>query len=54
MKAQALEAQSHQDMPFEQVVEVVQPLRSLAHTPVFQVMFALAERRRGASWSCRG
>ena len=40
VKARALEAQQHQDLPFEQVVEIVRPPRSLAHTPVFQVMFA--------------
>ncbi|WP_031282290.1 condensation domain-containing protein, partial [Photorhabdus temperata] len=36
----ALTAQEHQDLPFEQVVEIVQPPRRLAHTPLFQVMFA--------------
>ena len=36
----ALAAQEHQDMPFEQVVEIVQPPRRLSHTPVFQVMFS--------------
>ncbi|ERT10386.1 non-ribosomal peptide synthetase, partial [Photorhabdus temperata] len=36
----ALAAQEHQDLPFEQVVEIVQPPRQLAHTPLFQVMFA--------------
>ncbi|ERT10192.1 non-ribosomal peptide synthetase, partial [Photorhabdus temperata] len=36
----ALAAQAHQDLPFEQVVEIVQPPRRLAHTPLFQVMFA--------------
>ncbi|HEX8242473.1 MAG TPA: condensation domain-containing protein, partial [Longimicrobium sp.] len=40
VKARSLEAQQHQDIPFEQVVELVQPVRSLAHTPLFQVMFA--------------
>ena len=40
VKELALAAQQHQDMPFEQVVELVQPARSLAHSPIFQVMFA--------------
>ncbi|MDF0733200.1 amino acid adenylation domain-containing protein, partial [Pseudomonas entomophila] len=38
-KAQVLAAQMHHDLPFEQVVELVQPARSLAHSPLFQVMF---------------
>ncbi|HEU0297989.1 MAG TPA: amino acid adenylation domain-containing protein, partial [Longimicrobium sp.] len=40
VKARVVDAQQHQDIPFEQVVERVQPARSLAHTPLFQVMFA--------------
>ncbi|HEX6038685.1 non-ribosomal peptide synthetase, partial [Longimicrobium sp.] len=40
VKARALEAQHHQDISFEQVVELVQPTRSLAHSPLFQVTFA--------------
>jgi amino acid adenylation domain-containing protein len=40
VKARALEAQQNQDIPFEQVVELVQPTRSLAHAALFQVMFA--------------
>jgi non-ribosomal peptide synthetase component F len=40
VKAQALSAQEHQDIPFEQVVKAVQPPRSLAYAPLFQVMFA--------------
>ncbi|HEX8695266.1 MAG TPA: amino acid adenylation domain-containing protein, partial [Longimicrobium sp.] len=40
VKARALGAQQNQDIPFEQVVELLQPARSLAHTPLFQAMFA--------------
>ncbi|MFJ4348946.1 amino acid adenylation domain-containing protein [Pseudomonas sp. NPDC089401] len=36
VKAQVLNAQAHQDLPFEQVVEIVRPARSLGHTPLFQ------------------
>ncbi|TNH41880.1 non-ribosomal peptide synthetase [Photorhabdus luminescens] len=38
-----LGAQEHQDLPFEQVVEIVQPPRRSEHTPIFQVMFAWQE-----------
>ena len=39
VKVQALHAQQHQDLPFEQVVDLVNPPRSLAHSPLFQVLF---------------
>ncbi|MEB1531098.1 condensation domain-containing protein, partial [Xanthomonas sp. WHRI 7945] len=41
VKATTLDAYMHQDLPFEQVVEALQPERSLAHSPVFQVLLVL-------------
>ncbi|MEG4595033.1 amino acid adenylation domain-containing protein [Microcoleus sp. F8_C2] len=37
----ALQGYTHQDLPFEQLVEALQPTRDLSYTPLFQVMFAL-------------
>ena len=47
-RAVSLGAQSNQDLPFEQVVELVQPPRSLSHPAVFQAMFAWQNAPGGA------
>jgi amino acid adenylation domain-containing protein len=36
-----LEAFLHQDLPFELLVEALQPQRNLSYTPIFQVVFSL-------------
>ena len=39
IKANTLAAYGHQELPFEKLVEEIQPDRSMSHSPIFQVMF---------------
>ncbi|CAI8787994.1 amino acid adenylation domain-containing protein [Kosakonia quasisacchari] len=41
VRQQTLAAYEHQTLPFDKVVEAIQPTRSLSHSPLFQVMLAL-------------
>ena len=47
VRSQALALQKHQDIPFERIVEMIRPERSLAYSPVFQIVFSWQNAPKG-------
>ncbi|MGI9308049.1 MAG: amino acid adenylation domain-containing protein, partial [Gammaproteobacteria bacterium] len=43
----ALDSFAHQDLPFEKLVEELQPTRDTSHAPIFQVLFILQNMPEG-------
>src|SRR6185369_13866548 len=54
IRENALSAYTHNELPFEKVVEEVNPTRSLSHSPLFQVMFIMENALRETSITLPG
>ena len=54
VKASTLGAYDHQDLPFEQVVDALQPERSMSYSPVIQVMLNMNSTPGSAELSLPG
>ena len=54
VKATTVAAYTHQDLPFEEVVEAVNPARSTRYTPLFQTLFTLNNTPRESGLSVPG
>lgn len=47
VRRDALEAFAHQDIPFEMLVEALNPQRDMSHSPLFQVVFVMQNTPMG-------
>ncbi|RSZ55173.1 amino acid adenylation domain-containing protein, partial [Massilia atriviolacea] len=54
VKASTLDAYQHQDLPFEQVVDALKPVRSMSYSPVFQSMLTMNNTPVAASGGLQG